>query len=174
MEAIIATDIKGGIAKNNSIPWKSKLDLAFFCEKTNNNVVVMGKTTFQSLPSSKRPLPNRLNIVFTKNPTQFEEYQYCNNVIITSNLELPFEFLDQNNKTEYCKKYPFLKSNYKVFVIGGKQIYSHFWKYCKTIWMTTINKDYFCDLFLNMNDIANNSKEIVFENDELTIAKIKN
>lgn len=45
MNAILAVDDNYGIAKNGNIPWYSKEDLIFFKNKTDNNVVIMGKNT---------------------------------------------------------------------------------------------------------------------------------
>lgn len=46
MEAILATDMSGGLSKDNLIPWKSKKDMQFFYQKTKNNIVIMGRSTY--------------------------------------------------------------------------------------------------------------------------------
>ena len=66
MESILAIDINNGLSKNGSIPWTSKKDMLFFYNQTKNNVVIMGKNTYFSIPKEKRPLKNRLNIVLTR------------------------------------------------------------------------------------------------------------
>jgi len=66
LQAILATDINFGIAKNGNIPWKNSIDMNFFKMKTINNIVIMGSNTLLSLPLSK-PLKNRYNIVLTNN-----------------------------------------------------------------------------------------------------------
>ena len=63
MEAIYATDINNGLSKDGVIPWKSKKDMSFFMNKTKNNVVIMGRNTYFSLPDNVRPLKNRLNLL---------------------------------------------------------------------------------------------------------------
>ena len=35
------------------------------------NAIIMGRKTWESIPAAKRPLPNRLNVVLTKNPEEF-------------------------------------------------------------------------------------------------------
>ena len=60
MEAIYAIDLNNGLSKEGIIPWKSKKDLKFFQKKTINNVVIMGKNTYFSLPDEVKPLKNRL------------------------------------------------------------------------------------------------------------------
>jgi dihydrofolate reductase len=63
METIYAIDTNNGLSKNGAIPWKSKTDMSFFINKTINNIVIMGKNTFFSIPKQHRPLKNRFNIV---------------------------------------------------------------------------------------------------------------
>ena len=40
----------------------------------------------------------------------------------------------------------FLNNDFKIFFIGGKQIYEQFIPLCQQIWVTQIKKDYLCDL----------------------------
>jgi hypothetical protein len=108
MEAIVATDLLGGIGKNNSIPWHSKTDLQFFLNKTINNVVIMGKNTFLSLPH-KKPLKNRLNIVLTNNPTL---YANESNLLFTNDTNI-----FRNDRTFFLNNYPFLRSDFIFFII---------------------------------------------------------
>jgi len=152
MEAIVATDLLGGIGKNNSIPWYSKTDIRFFLNKTINNVVIMGKNTFLSLPN-KKPLKNRLNIVLTHNP---ELYTNEFNLLFTNNFNV---FL--NDRTFFLNNYPYLNNDFKFFIIGGKQIYDKYISICDVYWVTTIKKIYHCDIFFNF-DLLN--KEYIFDN----------
>ena len=62
---IVALNEKNGIGRNNEIPWKCPEDLCFFKQTTENNIVVMGRKTLDSL--SQRPLKNRINIVLSRN-----------------------------------------------------------------------------------------------------------
>lgn len=73
---IAAVDIKTQtIGVNNEIPWKCALDITFFKQVTVDSIVVMGLTTFNSIPANHRPLANRLNIVISstyKAPTRLD------------------------------------------------------------------------------------------------------
>ena len=103
MEAILATDISGGISREGKIPWKSKKDMAFFLQKTKNNVVIMGKNTFLSLPNANRPLKNRLNIVLTRNPYYYinnPEYMQHPNLIFTDDENI-HNYIQQNREKIY-------------------------------------------------------------------------
>ena len=65
MNIIVAATNNRGIGLNGTIPWKIIQDLKFFRLMTTNNAVIMGRKTYDSIG---RPLPNRRNIVITKNP----------------------------------------------------------------------------------------------------------
>ncbi|MEO9328705.1 dihydrofolate reductase [Gordonia aurantiaca] len=56
------------IGRGNTIPWRVPEDLARFKELTVGHPVVMGRKTWDSLPPRFRPLPDRANIVVTRNP----------------------------------------------------------------------------------------------------------
>jgi hypothetical protein len=96
MEAILATDMSGGLSKEGKIPWKSQKDMRFFYQTTKNNIVIMGRNTYFSLPENIRPLKNRLNIVLTKDP-----YKYMNDYKNIPELI----FTDDDNIHLYIQKY---------------------------------------------------------------------
>ena len=115
MEAILAVDINNGLSKNSLIPWKSKKDINFFFNKTKNNVVIMGKNTYFSLPEENRPLKNRLNIVLTNNPNSFlldDTISKYNNVIFTNDDEIYTSILIDREK--YLLSYPSLNRDFKI------------------------------------------------------------
>jgi dihydrofolate reductase len=60
MEIIYAVDIANGISRDGTIPWKLKKDMLFFKNKTKNNIVIMGRKTYFSIPQNKRPLKDRV------------------------------------------------------------------------------------------------------------------
>ena len=61
---IAAASNNNVIGNNNKLIWHIPKDLMRFKELTLNHAVIMGRKTFESLPN---PLPNRLNIVATRN-----------------------------------------------------------------------------------------------------------
>ena len=61
---VVATAKNGCIGINNGMPWHIPEDFAFFKAYTSGKPVVMGRKTWESLP--KKPLPNRRNIVITR------------------------------------------------------------------------------------------------------------
>ena len=90
---IIVAYCKGnGIGKNNALPWYIPQDLKHFSKLTkgnNNNMVVMGRKTWDSLPF--KPLPNRRNIVLTstKIPSRIAKTTTTLIMIFSGFIELP-------------------------------------------------------------------------------------
>ncbi|MDO9148902.1 MAG: dihydrofolate reductase [Hydrogenophaga sp.] len=69
LHLIYARAANGVIGKNNTLPWHLPEDLAHFKLITLGCPVIMGRKTWDSLPSKFRPLPGRLNIVVSRDPT---------------------------------------------------------------------------------------------------------
>ncbi len=71
---IVAADERDGIAKQGQIPWRLPSDLARFKRLTvgqGRNAVLMGRTTWESLPAKFRPLPGRMNLVLSNTRQDF-------------------------------------------------------------------------------------------------------
>lgn len=69
--AVVAADAAGGIGADGGIPWRLPPDLRRFRALTTGagrNAVVMGRATWDSLPDRFRPLPDRLNLVLSRDP----------------------------------------------------------------------------------------------------------
>lgn len=124
MNLIVAMDKNQAIGKNNGLLVHSKKDMEYFKEMTTGKIVVMGMNTYLSLPKKFRPLPNRLNIVITRNRTVNNE-----GVLVARSMEELFSILrgmDTNN----------------VFVIGGASIYKELFPYCDKLYITRIMKEF--------------------------------
>lgn len=162
IEAILATDINYGIAKNSKIPWKNATDMNFFKSKTIDNIVIMGSNTLLSLPSAK-PLKNRYNIVLTNNKQKFiDKYSIYDNII----------FFNYNELIYYLNNYKNI-SNKTFYVIGGKEIYELLIPYCSKIWLSIVNDDYNCDLKINL-DLNNCNINYEYIDSKLTICGLTN
>jgi dihydrofolate reductase len=172
VEAIVAIDNKYGIAKNGQIPWKSITDMRFFKQKTINNIVIMGSKTLASLPK-ENPLVDRLNIVLTNNTNKYNNEKYENLLFVNETTLL--DFIHYPNKYVLLDKHKYLKNDYKMYIIGGLQIYNLLYKYCSTFWITKIKANYECDLIFQKEIIESfNTTNIEYENDELEIIKLTN
>lgn len=106
---IVATDENGIMAKQGKIPWHCKSDLKYFKETTTGKAVIMGRKTFETL---KKPLPNRSNLVITRNP----DLHFNKDVFICHGIE---------EAVEYAAKYHDGDRS-EIFVIGGSSIYTDF------------------------------------------------
>jgi len=104
---IAAMDRERGIGKNNDLLWHLPADMKFFKETTLDQIVVMGRKNFDSIPERFRPLPNRENVVLTRNKDFKTE-----NCLVFHSLEECLE--NYSNETERI-----------VYIIGGGQIYCH-------------------------------------------------
>ena len=65
INVIVAHDLNRCIGKDGKIPWNIKGEKKQFKELTTGNIVIMGRKTYEEIG---KPLPNRRNIVITKNP----------------------------------------------------------------------------------------------------------
>ena len=100
------------LGKDGHLIWRIKNDLANFKRQTLNNVVIMGRKTFESLPNQE-PLKNRINIIITSNKEFCIDPKYDNVYIVYS----------INDAVELCNA---LFDDKEIFVIGGESIYRQF------------------------------------------------
>lgn len=126
VQLLVAVSKNDVIGNNNTIPWKLKDDMKFFREMTTNGIVIMGRKTWESLGC--KPLPNRYNIVVTRDPQKISE-EYLEktdvvhtNVSIVSSLHeaLKEVELEQWMCSENWRENPFTGH---VTIIGGAEIY---------------------------------------------------
>ena len=64
LSIVVAMDENRLIGKDNKLPWHLPADLAYFKKNTTGKSIVMGRKTYDSIG---RPLPNRRNIVISRN-----------------------------------------------------------------------------------------------------------
>jgi len=127
---IVATDQQGGIGINNTLPWKLPEDLAHFKRLTTGHPILMGRKTFDSIG---RPLPNRRNIVITRNPDWRHE-----GVETVSSVEAAIALLD----------------GAEGYVIGGAEIYKQSLALAQRLIITEIGQTFDCDAFFPAVDQA--------------------
>ena len=127
------------IGINNDLLIRSKEDLKNFYKITtsnypegNKNIIIMGMNTWLSIPSNKRPLKNRMNIVLSQNRRDLIEENEDLKV-----LDSLFNALDWCNTNETGK----------VFVIGGESIYNQ----CYLHHQNKINMIYLTKFIENTN-----------------------
>ena len=70
---IVAATKQNGIGQNSTLPWRIPKEMKYFARATSAapdgklNAVVMGRNTWESIPKRHRPLPNRVNLVTSRN-----------------------------------------------------------------------------------------------------------
>ena len=139
---IVACCQKGGIGKDNTIPWKLKEEMDYFRKITTyttnpilKNIVVMGRKTWESIPSKFRPLKNRINIVLTTDPS----YTLPDDVFRAGSFDEIYGIIDTIQNS----------NNKNIFVIGGESLYRECIKHknCEKLYITKIYNKYDCDRF---------------------------
>ena len=65
---IVAVASNGVIGRDNDLVWRLRDDMKFFSDTTKGHAVLTGRRNYESIPERFRPLPNRANIVVTRNP----------------------------------------------------------------------------------------------------------
>lgn len=113
---VVASDNEGSIGDGTTVPWNVPEDMKFFKETTTTsakgkrNAVIMGRKTWDSIPTKFRPLPNRLNVVLSRNVNSVSS----DSSVLTLNTSL-FGALEHLTT---------LSDIDKVFCIGGGEIYA--------------------------------------------------
>jgi dihydrofolate reductase len=64
---IVAMDPTRIIGVGNQLPWRIPEDIAHFKVMTLGKAAIMGRRTWESIPAKHRPLPDRKNIILTRN-----------------------------------------------------------------------------------------------------------
>ena len=108
---IVSMTIHGVIGVNGIIPWIYPADMKRFRRLTVNHTVIMGRKTWGSLPI--QPLPNRQNIVLTRNSNPDVEHYHS--------IETAIE-----------------KANSDIWFIGGGELYRSALQYTSLIDVTYV------------------------------------
>lgn len=132
--SILAATNLGGIGNRGTLPWpKHREDLAWFKEHTTNNVVVMGRKTWDD-PQMPKPLPERINCVFS------------NNNLNTFDARRLYGDTVEQVKTLHSQ-FP----NRKVFIIGGKELYEATESVVERVYLTRMKGAWFTDTRIDLD-----------------------
>lgn len=147
---IVAMDSERGIGKNNDLMWHLPNDMKFFKDTTQGQIVVMGRKNYDSIPEKYRPLPNRLNVVLTRNKD-----------FIAPDC-LVFHSLDA------CLDYFKDETLRSVFIIGGGEIYRMALEsnVIDEMFITYVHHRYDAETFFPIFEEENWESEIVFEQEK--------
>ncbi len=137
---LAAIDQNMGIGKDGTLPWYLPEDLKHFSKTTKNvttpgqqNAVIMGRRTWESLPSSFKPLSHRINVVISSNM----DLDLPDDVLLFGSLDEALAALSTSRKIE------------QIFVIGGARLYEEavIHPELERIYLTRIEADFECDTF---------------------------
>jgi dihydrofolate reductase len=109
------------IGRNNDLPWHLPDDMKYFMQTTKGHCVIMGRKNYESIPEKFRPLPNRVNIVVTR-----QEGFEAPECIVVHSLGQALEKAEGTGPDE-------------VFIIGGSEIYKQGLGLAKRLYLTEIN-----------------------------------
>ncbi|HMP98857.1 MAG TPA: dihydrofolate reductase [Cyclobacteriaceae bacterium] len=108
------------IGKNNDLPWQLPDDMKYFMQTTKGHHVIMGRKNYDSIPEKFRPLPNRTNLVVSR-----QENLHAPGCLVFADLREAFNYSKAQGETE-------------VFVIGGAEIYTLALPYADKLYLTEI------------------------------------
>lgn len=151
---IVAMDEDGCIGRGNELPWRLSSDMARFKRLTEGdgfNAVIMGRKTWESLPTPFRPLPERLNIVMSRD-TGWGHEGAENALYPGRAIEIAY--------ADGCDE---------CWIIGGSQIYEMFLDRVDEIHLTTVHTSQSGDVPFppwNRNEWVENLIENVAKDDD--------
>ncbi len=133
---ISAVAQNGVIGRNNrngepDMPWHLPDDFAFFKRKTSGHAIIMGRKSLEALG---KPLPNRTNIVITRNPAFRAE-----GVTVVHTLDEAMAAAKRADQSDYHTG--------ELFVIGGAEIYAMALPLATTLYLTEIHQAYDGDAY---------------------------
>ncbi|KAF8516384.1 dihydrofolate reductase-like domain-containing protein [Gautieria morchelliformis] len=118
---IVAATCTNGIGQGSHLPWRLPSEMAYFARVTKAapsehvNAVIMGRKTWESIPKSRRPLVDRVNVIITSNPKHdLGQSQSPSPSLVERSLEVALSRLsDLPTSTRINRR----------FVIGGASVY---------------------------------------------------
>jgi dihydrofolate reductase / thymidylate synthase len=148
---VAAAEENWGIGWKQAIPWRLPTDMKHFRELTvrpaslggaAQHAVIMGRKTWESLPAKFRPLPQRHNIVLTRNAAFRESAAVPHDVTIATSLNEAMDAIAAKGDAID-----------KVFVIGGSAVYEEALSHpaCTTVHLTVVKGTFECDAFFSSN-----------------------
>ena len=120
---IAAIAENNAIGKNNQLLWHLPTDLKYFKNKTSGHTVIMGRKTFDSVG---KPLPNRRNIVITRQALTIPGSE------VVKSLEDALALCKDENE---------------VFIVGGAEIYRQAMDVTDILYLTIVHKTFDADAY---------------------------
>ncbi len=126
---IVAVSENNVIGKDNTLIWHMPADMKFFKETTTGHCIITGRKNYESIPEKFRPLPNRINIVITRQ----KDYDAPGTIIVGSVEEAIQKATETGDK--------------EIFIIGGGEIFRQSLHLTDKIYFTRIHHSFEGDVF---------------------------
>ena len=117
---VVAKAANNVIGNNNELIWHLPNDLKHFKNLTSGHPIIMGRKTFESIG---KPLPNRTNIVITRNQNWGQE-----GILVANSLE---EAIEKGRKIDS-----------EIFIIGGGNIYAQAMNFVDVLEVTEVHQEF--------------------------------
>ena len=127
INVIVAMTKDRVIGEGGQIPWHIADDMRMFKTLTQGSTVIMGKTTWLSIPDRFRPLPGRANIIVSTTLDKQEGAKVCKSV------DEALKEAKKNKNEIYC--------------IGGARLYAAMLPLADTMYISWIRKEYDGDAY---------------------------
>ena len=154
MKAIMAMSENRCIGKENKIPWYVPNDFKWFKEFTMGKKLIVGKTTFNTLPFLK----NRECLVLTRRVDHIDAY--ITNQYLVNNNAMTGQMITMEDVESYSQ----FRKDYLI-VIGGAKTYVKLLPYITEFYVTHVNGNYDGDIFMPAFEHLFDHQEVVKEFD---------
>ena len=134
---VVAVADNGVIGRGNALPWDLPDDLQHFKRTTMGRPIVMGRKTFESIG---RPLPGRLNIILTRDPSWT-----ASGVSVASSIEQAIDLAEGQ---------AFIDGADSVMVIGGAEVYRQALPFASRAFVTRVHGHIDGDACFDLDEIA--------------------
>lgn len=162
LKMIVATDMMGGIGKNNKLPWpRNTNDMNWLHEKTKDAILIVGAKTYFSLPPKMRSKVFNGNdfVVISRDAMDNDENTFFCNIDLR-NKDKAFSDISAIVDSINTKK---RKRN--VFVFGGALVYSALLPYVDEVYISTFQNIYDCDVIMDRDAIINHARFCSYRDD---------
>jgi dihydrofolate reductase len=141
ISAIFAVDVNGGMGFNGTLPWPhNAADLANFQKLTKDNVVVMGRKTWDD-PAMPKPLKGRV-------------------VYVASHRPAPFAVTFHGDIIEHLLALEEQHKDKQIFVIGGAQLIEEAHPILDRIYLTHFKDSYKVDTRIHVSEFLKGFKPV--------------
>lgn len=148
ISAIAAMSENRVIGDDNQLPWHLPADLKHFKALTSGHPILMGRKTYESIG---RPLPNRSNIIISRNPDFKAE-----GCTVVKDIAAAVDCAQKQDSEE-------------IFIIGGAEVYKQLLPEIDRIYLTIVHEDFEGDAYFPELDMSewHESERVRHEADEI-------